>query len=65
MVQQHLILRFPIASSKRQCIGEALARMEIFIFLVTMLQHVSFHPPPNKDINMDTINVLIVQNFQD
>ncbi|KAB7507567.1 Cytochrome P450 2L1 [Armadillidium nasatum] len=44
---------------KRQCIGESLARMEIFIFLVTMLQHVSFHPPPNKDVIMDNINILV------
>ncbi|KAB7493702.1 Cytochrome P450 2L1 [Armadillidium nasatum] len=37
---------------KRQCLGEALARMELFIFLTTMLQELQFSVPPNQTIDL-------------
>uniref|UniRef100_UPI0037E7D261 cytochrome P450 2Y3 n=1 Tax=Semicossyphus pulcher TaxID=241346 RepID=UPI0037E7D261 len=32
----------PFAAGKRACVGESLARMELFIFMVSLLQHFSF-----------------------
>ncbi|XP_019714768.1 cytochrome P450 2K1-like, partial [Hippocampus comes] len=36
----------PFSAGRRACLGESLARMELFIFFVTLLQHFRFRPPP-------------------
>ncbi|KAL7644652.1 UNVERIFIED_CONTAM: hypothetical protein RMT77_004193 [Armadillidium vulgare] len=42
----------PFGIGKRQCLGESLGRMELFIFLTTMLQELKFSVPPNQTIDL-------------
>ncbi|TKS75436.1 Cytochrome P450 2K1 [Collichthys lucidus] len=36
----------PFSAGRRVCPGESLARMELFVFFITLLQHFRFTPPP-------------------
>ncbi|KAG7264018.1 hypothetical protein CRUP_011347 [Coryphaenoides rupestris] len=36
----------PFSAGRRACVGESLARMELFLFFATLLQHYRFTPPP-------------------
>ncbi|KAL7640316.1 UNVERIFIED_CONTAM: hypothetical protein RMT77_009731 [Armadillidium vulgare] len=47
----------PFGVGKRQCIGESLARMELFIFMTTMLQELHFSTPPNKSLDLTRTDV--------
>lgn len=37
---------------KRRCIGESIARTEVFLFLTTLVQHLCFEKKPGQDIDM-------------
>lgn len=39
---------FPFSIGKRVCLGESLARVELFIFLTTLLKHCKFSPPKHN-----------------
>ncbi|RXG69777.1 cytochrome P450 6a8 [Armadillidium vulgare] len=49
---------FPFGNGKRQCLGESLARTEIFIFLVTMMQELQFSVPSNKTLDLKPLAIL-------
>ncbi|KAI4887978.1 hypothetical protein NFI96_001881 [Prochilodus magdalenae] len=36
----------PFSAGRRVCVGESLARMELFLFFTSLLQHFRFTPPP-------------------
>lgn len=41
---------FPFGMGKRRCLGEVLARSNLFLFFATMLQHFSFMVPEGHDL---------------
>ncbi|MEE6508506.1 hypothetical protein FKM82_021500 [Ascaphus truei] len=53
----------PLAAGKRVCLGEGLVRMELFIFLITILQNFTLKSPlPPEEIDI-TPNVSGLGNF--
>jgi cytochrome P450 len=44
----------PFSLGKRSCLGEQLARQEIFLFVAGLLQHFEIYPPEGKDHIDDT-----------
>jgi len=56
----------PFSVGPRHCLGEQIARMEFFIFLVSLVQKFEFLPDPNSDklpdINTGSNGTLFVSN---
>nr|KAG5689236.1 hypothetical protein BaRGS_014892 [Batillaria attramentaria] len=40
----------PFSTGRRVCLGESLARMELFLYLAAMIQHFRFLPPENGQL---------------
>nr|KAG5708851.1 hypothetical protein BaRGS_009260 [Batillaria attramentaria] len=40
----------PFSTGRRLCVGESLARMELFLYLATMIQHFRFLPPEDGQL---------------
>lgn len=47
---------------KRHCIGESIARMEVFLFLTTMLHQVEFQKAPGEEIDLTPTYSLSMKN---
>ena len=41
---------------KRSCIGESLAKMEMFLFLSAIVQNYKITTPPGEDLSLETID---------
>uniref|UniRef100_A0A3Q4I355 Cytochrome P450, family 2, subfamily N, polypeptide 13 n=1 Tax=Neolamprologus brichardi TaxID=32507 RepID=A0A3Q4I355_NEOBR len=51
----------PFSAGRRVCLGEGLARMEIFLFFTSLLQHFRFTPPPG--VSEDELDLTPVVGF--
>uniref|UniRef100_A0A8C5FVR7 Uncharacterized protein n=1 Tax=Gadus morhua TaxID=8049 RepID=A0A8C5FVR7_GADMO len=45
----------PFSAGKRVCLGEQLARMELYLFFTSLLQRFSFSAPPGEKLSLDYI----------
>uniref|UniRef100_UPI0037E95DE6 cytochrome P450 2K1-like n=1 Tax=Semicossyphus pulcher TaxID=241346 RepID=UPI0037E95DE6 len=49
----------PFSAGSRACTGESLARMELFLFFTSLLQHFRFTPPPGvKEDELDLTQIV-------
>ncbi|KAJ0026529.1 hypothetical protein NQD34_017529 [Periophthalmus magnuspinnatus] len=51
----------PFSAGRRICLGEGLARMELFIFFVTLMQRFRFTAPPG--VNVDELELMSCVGF--
>ena len=42
----------PFSTGRRQCVGEALAKMELHVIIGMLLQRFNFYPEPGKEVDL-------------
>ncbi|XP_069839972.1 cytochrome P450 2W1-like [Dendropsophus ebraccatus] len=60
---------YPFSKGRRVCAGEGLARMELFLFIIGMLQKFTFTPPPGMstedlDLTPEVVFTLRTKNYK-
>ncbi|XP_053236388.1 cytochrome P450 2K6-like [Podarcis raffonei] len=53
----------PFSAGRRACVGETLAKMELFLFFTSLLQRFTFQPPPGtsqEDLDLSPVVGLII-----
>ncbi|XP_073351104.1 cytochrome P450 2K3-like [Pagrus major] len=56
-----LMAKYPKIQGARACVGESLARTELFLFFTSLLQHFRFTPPPG--VKEDELDLTLVGAF--
>ncbi|GAB6023743.1 hypothetical protein CHUAL_008499 [Chamberlinius hualienensis] len=51
----------PFSIGKRACAGEPLAKMELFLFFVSLIQHFTFLPSKESKMNFESVPGLVVK----
>ncbi|KAM4771243.1 cytochrome P450 2K4-like [Rhinophrynus dorsalis] len=44
----------PFSAGRRSCVGENLAKMELFLFFTRLMQSFTFHPAPGVELKLNT-----------
>ena len=57
MLSVNLSCRIDLSfTGRRSCIGESLAKMEMFLFMSAIIQHFKLSAPPGEDLSLETVD---------